>query len=146
MRWVITQPEGSLSPTEAFAELDQAFYSLGNDKYVTDAWQASLIRTHMNPALENICSVLYDELGVAFDKWFGTQSDSWKEIHLFETMRMVVSQGASRFTVGLPLGKSGLRTVHQNSHLPCQVAVANVGKYQLETLNICETTWLFTTV
>jgi hypothetical protein len=46
---------------------------------------------------------LDDELGVAFEKYFGTDEQNWKTIDLLETARMVVAQAVSRFTVGLPL-------------------------------------------
>jgi hypothetical protein len=83
-----------------------------NDKYIADPWQGHIVRTELNGMLENICAALNDELSVAFDEWFGTQSDSWKDLDLFKTIRMVVSQGASRFTVGLPLGQNFATMLH----------------------------------
>ncbi|KAK1995130.1 cytochrome P450 [Colletotrichum falcatum] len=102
MRWVQNQPETELNLNKAFAEIDQVSWALGHDRYVADPWQGSLVRTHMNAVLENICAALNDELGVAFDKWFGTDQE-WKEIDLFESIKMVVAQAASRFTIGLDL-------------------------------------------
>ncbi|KAF9873822.1 cytochrome P450 [Colletotrichum karsti] len=102
MRWVQTQPEDMLSPTEAFAEVDQVHYALGDSRYVTDAWQGHLVKTDLNAVLENICAAMNNELGAAFDKWFGTSTD-WKEIDLFASIRMVVAQAAGRFTIGLPM-------------------------------------------
>ncbi|KAL4910489.1 hypothetical protein BDW74DRAFT_20 [Aspergillus multicolor] len=103
LRWASTQPDAVLSPAEAFVEIDQADYSLGHSRYVGDAWQGLLVKTEMNAMLENIVASLNDELGVAFDKYFGTDTVQWKSIDLLEAVRMVVAQGASRFTVGLPL-------------------------------------------
>ncbi|KAL4877358.1 cytochrome P450 [Aspergillus karnatakaensis] len=103
MRWVMKQPETVMNPSEAFAEFDQADYSLGHSKYISDSWQGLLVKTELNLVLENIVSAMNDELGVAFDKHFGTDQDNWKSIDLLETARQVVAQAASRFTVGLPL-------------------------------------------
>ncbi|CCF32918.1 cytochrome P450 [Colletotrichum higginsianum] len=99
MRWVQTYPETALDLGKAFAEVDQVEWALGHDRYVDDAWHGVLVRTELNAVLENICASLNDELGVAFDKWFGTDPE-WKEIDLFESVKMVVAQAASRFTIG----------------------------------------------
>ncbi|RDW57887.1 cytochrome P450 [Aspergillus mulundensis] len=103
LRWASTQPDKVLSPGEAFVEIDQADYSIGNSRYISDAWHGLLVKTEMNAMLENIVASLNDELGVAFDKYFGTDTEQWQSIDLFEAVRMIVAQGASRFTVGLPL-------------------------------------------
>ncbi|WDK19393.1 cytochrome P450 [Colletotrichum graminicola] len=102
MRWVQNRPETELDLNEAFSEIDQVSWALGHDRYVVDAWQGTLVKTELNAVLENICAALNDELGVAFDKWFGTDQE-WKEIDLFQSVKMVVAQAASRFTIGLDL-------------------------------------------
>ncbi|KAL2819035.1 cytochrome P450 [Aspergillus cavernicola] len=103
LRWVLSQPDNVLSTTEAFVDVDQADYSLGHSKYIADGWQGHLVKQEMNAVLENIFVALNDELGVAFDTRFGTDQANWRTIDLLETVRMVVAQAASRFTVGLSL-------------------------------------------
>ncbi|KAK8867734.1 cytochrome P450 [Apiospora arundinis] len=103
MKWMLAQPDTSLSVPHALVELNQAGYALGDDKYIADAWTGHIVRTSMNQTLERICGDMYDELGYAFDTRFGTDEDNWREIDLFATMRLVIAQAAGRFTVGLPL-------------------------------------------
>ncbi|KAM6513676.1 hypothetical protein FALCPG4_016050 [Fusarium falciforme] len=103
MRWVLAQPDTKLDVAHAFAEVDQVKWSLGHEKYVIDPWQGMLVKTELNSMLENICSALNNELKYAFDVHFGTDTENWKEIDLLPTVRQVVAQAASRFTVGLPL-------------------------------------------
>ena len=105
MHWVLTQPETVLSINDAFVEIDQVYYSLGHSKYVSDPWQGNLVKQEMNSVLENIVAALNDELRVAFDAQFGSNEDEWKAVNLLETVRVIVAQAASRFTVGLPLCK-----------------------------------------
>jgi hypothetical protein len=100
------QSDKVLSATGAFKEVDQPHYSLGGDRYLTDAWHGDLVRKEMNVVLESLMVALHQELGVAFDSRFGTSTDEWVEIPLLKTMRKVVGQGSSRFTVGLPLCES----------------------------------------
>jgi hypothetical protein len=109
MRWVLVQPESVLSVNDAFVEVDQVYYSLGHTRYVSDPWQGNLVKKEMNAVLENIVRALNSELQVAFDARFGTNENDWKEIDLLETVRMVVAQAASRFTVGMPLCMPNLR-------------------------------------
>ncbi|OJJ46552.1 hypothetical protein ASPZODRAFT_66197 [Penicilliopsis zonata CBS 506.65] len=103
MRWALRQPEHVLNVGEAFAEVDQIKHSLGHTRFVIDSWPGLLIRTELNSALENIVAAMNDELKVAFDAHFGTDDKEWKEVPLLETIRVIVAQAASRFTVGLPL-------------------------------------------
>ncbi|UKZ78724.1 hypothetical protein TrVFT333_006470 [Trichoderma virens FT-333] len=103
MRWVLSQPDAFLSAWDAFVELDQVYYSLGHSRYVADPWQGNLVKTELNNMLESVIAALDDELRVAFDKYFGTDEDNWQTIDLSEAVKMIVAQGASRFTVGLPL-------------------------------------------
>ncbi|KAL4922599.1 cytochrome P450 [Aspergillus aurantiobrunneus] len=62
-----------------------------------------LVKDELNMVLENIVAGLNEELGVAFDAQFGVDEENWKTIDLLDTIRRVVAQAASRFTVGLPL-------------------------------------------
>ncbi|KAI5460220.1 cytochrome P450 [Mariannaea sp. PMI_226] len=103
MKWVLSQPDHLLSTHLAFAEIDQAKWSLGHDKFVADPWQALLVKTEMNIVLETICASLNNELSVVFDEHFGTDVSNWKEIDLIGAVKLIVAQSSSRFTVGLPL-------------------------------------------
>ena len=103
IRWLISQPDGVLSTYDAFLELDQIDYILGHHKYITDPWQGMLVKRDMNSVLENLVVALDDELKLAFDARFGTKANEWTDINLLRTMKLIVAQGSSRFTVGLPL-------------------------------------------
>lgn len=103
MRWTLSQPEDRLSVAEAMAEVDQAHWSLGHAGPVLDSWQGMLIKKDLNRSLENVCSTLGEELGRAFETHFGTDTLSWRDIDLRDTVTKVVAQANSRFTVGAPL-------------------------------------------
>lgn len=106
MKWVLSQPDDILSVDAAFADIDQVRWSLGHDKIVTDAYQAMVVKTDINCILENICTAMNNELGVIFDEQFGIDTENWKKINLLPTVKIIVAQAASCFTVGLPLCKS----------------------------------------
>ena len=106
LRWITSQPDHRLSAYEAFRELDLVEFHSGPHELLTDPWQGMLVRRDMNRILERLVVVLNDELQYAFDARFGTDADEWTEINLYETMKRIVAQGSSRFTVGLPLCKN----------------------------------------
>ncbi|KAG5744606.1 hypothetical protein H9Q72_013009 [Fusarium xylarioides] len=103
MKGVLNQPDDVLDMEQAFAEVDQARWSLGHDKYVVDAWQGLVVKYDLNRAIEIIANNMKDELHEVFDEQFGTDTENWKRIDLTKTVKMIVAQAASRFTVGLPL-------------------------------------------
>ncbi|MCJ1402135.1 hypothetical protein MMC11_005354 [Xylographa trunciseda] len=103
LRWITSQPDHVLSAYEGFRNIDQLEYHTGSHTLVTDPWQGMLVKRDMNRILERLVIVLNDELQYAFDTRFGTNVDGWTEINVYKTMKCIVAQGSSRFTVGLPL-------------------------------------------
>lgn len=97
------QPDSVLSPNQAFAKFAYIYYNMGNELVGTDPWSGMLVKRDMNTVLESIALGLCDELGLAFDAYFGSDTDDWREMNLRQVMRQVVARAASRFTVGLPL-------------------------------------------
>ncbi|KAH7179276.1 cytochrome P450 [Fusarium flagelliforme] len=103
MKWIMAQPDHVLDQGQAFAEIDQVTWALGHDRYVVDAWQGMIVKYDLNRAIEVIANSMKDELAVVFDDQFGTDTENWKTVDLTQTVKMIVAQAASRFTVGLPL-------------------------------------------
>lgn len=102
---MLAQPESVLGVNDAFVEIDQVYYSLGHTKYVGDAYQAHLVRDELNSMLDSITIAMNEELHIAIAKHFGTNTEAWSAMDLQETVRLIIAQVASRFTVGLPLCK-----------------------------------------
>ncbi|KAM0563067.1 hypothetical protein ACHAPJ_001912 [Fusarium lateritium] len=103
MKWVLNQPEELLDMQKAFSEIDQVRWALGHVKYVEDAWQGLIVKYEMNRVLEIIVNSMKEELHYAFDEEFGTDTENWKRLDLQSSIKMIVAQASSRFTVGLPL-------------------------------------------
>ena len=103
MRWLAGLPETVCSAYEAFVEIDQVTSDLPHDRFARDPWAGNLVRKDINAILETIVAGLNDELQFAFDTRFGTDTEEWRDIPVLDTMKMVVAQASSRFTVGLPL-------------------------------------------
>jgi hypothetical protein len=105
MRWLTSQPDSVLSSVDAILELDQIDYTFGT-KFVIDNYPANYVKWDMTTAAERIALSVADELQFAFDSRFGTDTDSWKELNVLKTMKLIVAQFSSRFQVGIPLCRS----------------------------------------
>lgn len=105
MKWVLARPENELSHADAILEVVQLKYGLGHTRYKSDPYPGMLVKTEINAMLESVCADMNDELAIAFDRYFGSDTESWQEIDLFSNVRMIMAQAASRFTVGVPLCK-----------------------------------------
>lgn len=92
-----------LSSYEAFIELNQAVYTTGDANVIRNPWQAGLVRTQMLSLIGPIIADLNDELKVSIDEKCGMDEKEWRELDLYEMVRIVIAQGSSRFTVGIPL-------------------------------------------
>jgi hypothetical protein len=86
--------------------MDSFDWSSGNRQYFLDPWPGLVLKRDMNSVLENLAVALNNELQFCFKEKFGTKTTEWIELDTYETLQMVIAQGSSRFTVGLPLCKS----------------------------------------
>ncbi|KAE9370254.1 putative cytochrome P450 [Stipitochalara longipes BDJ] len=103
LRWITTQGDHVLNGPEAIIDMDSFDWTTGHRKYLVDPWQGLVLKRDMNAVLENLMVALNDELQFCFLERFGTNTKEWTELDIYETMQMVIAQGSSRFTVGLPL-------------------------------------------
>ncbi|KAI1293133.1 cytochrome P450 [Xylaria venustula] len=100
LRWLQRQPERLVSAAAQQTETIQPFYGLGHEKFIDDPWGGMLVKTDLNAVLENVCAAMNDELGLAIDSHFGIDTMAWEDIDLMPTIRMIVAQAATRFTLG----------------------------------------------
>lgn len=91
---------------EAFNEMFQLGHSLGDEKYMIDTWPHLLARHVLTQELDDYILPVNEELKLAIDNQFGSDTENWKTLDLLDTMRMVVNQAGSRFAVGSSLCKS----------------------------------------
>jgi hypothetical protein len=105
MKWALSQPSRVLGMWEAFSEMFQLGHSLGHDKYMLDTWPHLLSRHVLTQELDDHLWDIYEELQVAMEANLGDDTENWKTCDALDTVRMIVNQTGSRFTVGLPLCK-----------------------------------------
>jgi hypothetical protein len=103
LHWAATQPDSVLSATEGFREIDKGDWNSGSAKYIQNPWQAHVVKRDVNRSLEVLMKGMNEELVYAIDQNFGMETEEWTDIDVYETMRWIVAQASSRFTVSLPM-------------------------------------------
>lgn len=105
MKWVLSQPASVMGMWEAFNEMFQLGYSLGDEKYMIDTWPHLLARHVLTQELDEYILPVHEELKLAIDTQLGHDKENWRTVDLLTCMRMIINQAGSRFAVGLPLCK-----------------------------------------
>jgi hypothetical protein len=110
------QGNHALNGPEATIDMNSFDWTTGHRKYFTDPWQGQVLRRDMNAVLENLMVALNNELHLCFLWRFGSNTNEWKELDIYETMQVIVAQGSSRFTVGLLLCKTPSFELRKSEH------------------------------
>lgn len=105
IRWITSQPDSVLSHVESALDIDQIEHSIGHRKFVEDGWQGNVIRRDLNTNLEGIAPDVWEETQAAVKYHFGEDLANFKRVHVYDSMKMIIAQVSSRFTVSKPLCK-----------------------------------------
>ncbi|KAF4125493.1 Cytochrome P450 [Geosmithia morbida] len=103
LKWAISQPSRVLGMWDAFSEMFQLGHSLGDEKYMLDIWPHMLSRQVLTRELDDHLMDVHDELHYAMETRLGGDTQSWSERELLDTIRLIITQVGSRFTVGKTL-------------------------------------------
>ncbi|KAM7198356.1 pisatin demethylase cytochrome P450 monooxygenase [Rhypophila sp. PSN 637] len=100
-QWIASQPDAVLSPEEGFREIDKGDWNTGSADYIHDPWQSAVIRKDMARVLEVLATAVDNELRYAAPEYLDVATV--EDVDVLETMKWIVAQISSCFTVGLPL-------------------------------------------
>ncbi|KAI9783032.1 MAG: hypothetical protein M1816_001609 [Peltula sp. TS41687] len=100
--WILDQPEHILSVTEAHIDTLEADYTF--DPYVIrHLTHIPVIRRDLTRHLGSLTSDLMEEIGLGFDQYWGSDTENWKEVCVYDDMMRIVASASNRVLVGLPL-------------------------------------------
>ena len=123
MKWVLSQPSRVLGMWDAFSEMFQLGHSLGDEKYMLDTWPHLMARHVLTHELDDHVMPVYEELKIAMDTHLA-QGEAWETKNLLQTVRLIILQAGSRFTVGEPLCRDQVYLQHIMSTIDSIVAMA----------------------
>ena len=97
------QPEMILNQGEVNQRFLQSDHTMLHRNIVRDTVHQAVIRRELTAKLEDLNIDIVDELGAVFEEHWGTSTDEWKEVCVYETMLEVISRISNRVLVGIPL-------------------------------------------
>ena len=106
VKWIIDQPEHVLNVKEMQKDSLQTDYSLLDPEMADRPIHESTIRRQLTRSLGTLIPQIMEELQVGVDKFWGFETEEWKEVVPFEDCLSIVSRATNRIFVGLPLCKS----------------------------------------
>ncbi|KAJ9648987.1 hypothetical protein H2199_000900 [Coniosporium tulheliwenetii] len=100
--WFFKQPEDVLSNKVVQASLLEAPYVI-SDRLFENPLHNDIIRKDLTRNLESLTPGIVEEINVSLDEVWGTDTETWREVKVLETMQKLAVRTASRALVGLPL-------------------------------------------
>lgn len=114
VKWIVDQADSVLSAPAMQREGLQTDYVLLDPAMARNPIQEVIVRRHLTRSLGSLITEIEDELAVGLERYWGHDTDNWKELNVFSTMSNIVARASNRIFVGLPLCKKPtLQEVYQ---------------------------------
>lgn len=75
-------------------------------KVVFDGIHENVIKSQLTQRLGDFTEDVTEEVDYAFKRSWGTNTDNWTEVTVYDSMSEIISRVSNRILVGLPLCKS----------------------------------------
>ena len=102
-QWLVEQPEHVLSQTEVNRQFLEADHTFLHANIVREPVHPEVIRRELTHKLGSFAEGIVDELERCLDETWGTDSDTWREVRVYDTMLDLMSRLSTRVFVGEPL-------------------------------------------
>ncbi|KAF2436506.1 cytochrome P450 [Tothia fuscella] len=103
MRWLLDQPDSVLSVSELHDDILAGPYAFTDAHILKDPFHEHVIHKSLARRISPLIMDVWDEVGCALDDTWGTDTENWKEVCVFENMMNVIARISNRVFVGLPL-------------------------------------------
>ncbi|RFU31892.1 hypothetical protein B7463_g4405, partial [Scytalidium lignicola] len=105
LKWITNQSDNVLSASASQAKNLEADWTIwGNETLNKEriVHQALVVRD-LTRSIGYLVPQVMEEIGVAFDEFWGMDTENWTEVNVFETTKKVVARSVNRTFVGFPL-------------------------------------------
>ncbi|KAH8819202.1 cytochrome P450 [Xylogone sp. PMI_703] len=104
VKWIIGQPDDVLGALAAQANSLEAEWTLwGNQTLINRVVHKELVVRDLTRAVSYVVPQTMEEVAAGFDEFWGTDTENWREVNVFETAMKVVARSVNRTFVGFPL-------------------------------------------
>jgi cytochrome P450 len=118
MRWLQEQPDHILSQHEVNKQFLCAEYTMLNHKIIGEARLGDFVRRKLTRDLDAHANAVVEEIEHSLETLWGTHTEEWKEIPLYDIMLSIIGRLVNRVLVGLPLCRDP-------EYLNCSIKFAN---------------------
>ncbi|OCL01466.1 cytochrome P450 [Glonium stellatum] len=102
MPWLLDQPENILSPRPVQFDTFGLDY-LYSHSAMNNNFYVEVIRRDMTRSLGSTAGLVSEELSAALDEHWGMDTEAFRDVPVYESMRAVLARAVSKVLVGLPL-------------------------------------------
>jgi hypothetical protein len=105
MKWLNGQKTSVLSQGAVNVEFLGADYTMLHPKIIQELVHEPFIKGVLNQHIDYLAPAMTEETEFALEQEWGTDTEDWKDIVLFESISRIITRTANRSLVGLPLCK-----------------------------------------
>lgn len=128
-RWLCEQPEHVMSQNEVNRQFLEADHTFFHPNIVREPIHPEVIRRELTHKLSDFADDIVEELQLSLEENWGTNTEKWKEVNLYDTMLDIISRLSMRVLVGKELtqNKEFLRSARLfNRNVVLSAAVLNL--------------------
>lgn len=99
-KWLVEQPEHVLSQTEVNRQFLEADHTFLHPNIVREPVHPGVIRRELTHKLEGFATGIVRELELCLEANWGTDTEAWREVRVYDSMLDVISRLSTRVFVG----------------------------------------------
>ncbi|TKA66212.1 hypothetical protein B0A49_07508 [Cryomyces minteri] len=103
VKWLLSQPDDVIDLHEGVQDALQFGYVSPHDKVLENPFHDDIVRRDLKRNLGVMTPAVFDELKTSVDELWGTDTENWKEIPVYDTSQRIIARTTNRTFVGLPL-------------------------------------------
>ena len=102
-RWLLEQPDTVLNQTEVNRQFLEADHTFLHPNIVREPVHPEVIKRELTHRLSSFADDIVDELRDCLEENWGTDTEAWREVKVYDTLLDVISRLSTRVFVGKTL-------------------------------------------
>ncbi|KAI1868025.1 uncharacterized protein JN550_006513 [Neoarthrinium moseri] len=103
IRWLLDQPDSRLSQEHVNRQFLEADYTFLHANLVKDPVHPDIIKYELTKQIGSFVEDIVDEVELCLRDTWGTDTENWREVRLYDTMLEAIARMSTRVFIGLPL-------------------------------------------
>ncbi|KAI3334656.1 cytochrome P450 [Ustulina deusta] len=101
--WLMAQADDVLSQEHVNRQFLQAEYSFFHANMVEGPVHPEIVQHQLTKKISGFTAALVDEVRACLDDYWGTDTDEWREVRVYDTLLLLIARMVTRVLMGLPL-------------------------------------------